>query len=597
MELREIALTDPSFRSWTAASRLLERIRTAGSVQRPPTRVAVIGTSTLDPLAALLPLAGHGADLDLRVVHVGGIGQYETEALDPGSKLYTSDPEVIVLAPDLRATSLSMLPEDGTDEVHSEISRWTSLLSAVRRHTDATVLHLNFVPPVGRVLGALDSAHPSGRRRLIRDLNLGLADALGHDEHLVDVDTLACEFGLRQWHDDRYWFHGKQAMSPSAIPRLAQEIASTIRSARGRARKCLVVDLDNTLWGGVVGDDGVEGLKLAGTAVGEAHLALQDHLVDLRRRGILLAVCSKNDDATARAPFEQRDDMRLRLSDFVAFSASWKPKPEGIRAIADELSIGLDSIVFVDDNVAERAFVRSELPQVDVIHMPADPSGFARTVASYSGFDAVTLSAEDLVRTDQYRARAAAASARDDAASLDEFLLGLEMRCEVRPIDSLTVERAAQLVGKTNQWNLTTRRRTAGDLAAVAAEPSTIALTVRLVDRFVDHGIVGVLIATVENGAVDIDTFLMSCRVIGRSLERSMLDDLVERAERRGVTLIRGQYVPSGRNDVVSDVFSNLGFAPAGESDDGSTTWVLDTGQGRPRPNTFIAKQEASSVR
>lgn len=596
--LRDIALRSREFRTWSRAARTLAQ--TQPHVHRPTytqtLRVALVGTSTLDQLGQLLPLAGIAADLDL-TMHVGQFAQYESQILDSGSELYAFRPDAIVLAPDASATAISALSMDPADEIDRELERWTSTWEAVRRSTGAPVLQLNFVPPSARALGSLDGVVVGGRRAMYLELNRRLALA-AHAEaglHIVDAFAVAADFGLQRWREDRYWFHAKQAVSLAALPLLATEIVSVLRAVRGGARKCIVVDLDNTLWEGVVGEVGAQGISLSGTAVGEAHLALQQHLRDLRQRGVLLAVCSKNDDDAARSPFLQRDDMLLGLDDFVSFQANWAPKPENLRRIAAELDLGLNSFAFVDDNPAEREFVRQELPEVDVIELPADPSAYAATLAAYRGFDVVTLSPEDLTRTSSYRARAEARHVSEHAASVEDFLMNMAMEADVRRIDDITLDRAYQLVHKTNQWNLTTRRHPIETLRQMVHASTTVAFTARLVDRLADHGIVGVLIATRRDEALDIDTFLLSCRVIGRTLEHTMLDALCDAAEKLdGVTAVTGTYRRTARNGSVSNVFAQLGFQLVEDTPDEST-WLLDLrSHTRPR-NPFIRRKDTDA--
>lgn len=586
--------SDASFRSWVAATQLLERLRAeAEAAGATPLRVSLLGTSTLDQLGPLVELAGAAVGIDLRV-QVGPYGQIESEVLHPDSQFHDYDPDVVILAPDARGLPLPPSTDDVSAVVEEALQRWTSVWGALQQGRGAQVLHLNLVPPLERPLGNLEAVDPGSRWGLVATLNRELALAAERMHvHTVDTFGLAALYGIEQWTDDRYWFHAKQAVALGALPRLAREIVAVLQASLGRAKKCIVVDLDNTLWGGVVGDDGVANLRLEGSAVGEAHLALQKYLSELKDRGVLLAVCSKNDEQTARAPFLEREDMRLGLDDFVAFIANWEPKSDNLRLVADQLDIGLEALVFLDDNPAERALIRQQMPQVDVIELPSDPSGFLRTLASYRGFEAVAITGEDRNRTDQYRARTAAAEAQAASGSFEDYLQGLDMVADVAPVDRSSLPRVAQLVGKTNQWNLTTRRHPADVLERYVDDRASIVLSLRLRDRFADHGLVAAIIATPVDDALDIDTFVMSCRVIGRTVERSMLDALLVEAEDRGVEEIRATYIRTPRNGVVADLYGRLGFDHVGASEQ-ATYWKLSLAERSDALNPFIRMEVRS---
>jgi FkbH-like protein len=561
--LRRLAGVDRSFATWTAAARLQRRLRArAAAAGGRPVRVSLVGTTTLEQLGELLGIAGLVADLDLDV-RVAGYGQYETALMDPDGVVCSWSPDVVVLAPDASAVRFDPVCSEPEAAVTRELSRWTQAWASLRERTTAQILQLNFAPPVERPGGSLDGVQRGSRRRLFGELNRCLADAATiAGVQVVDIDAVSAAFGLERWWEDRYWYHAKQAISLGALPTVATEIAAVLRARVGQSRKCLVVDLDNTLWGGIVGEDGVGNLQLEGTPVGEAHLGLQEYLEDLRRTGVLLAVCSKNDEASARAPFLERQDMRLRLEDFAAFVANWEDKASNLERIASQLGLGLDALVFVDDNPAERALIREMLPEVDVIDLPADPSGYRRTVAQYRGFETSVRTPEDGSRTQQYRSRAAALELQARTGTIEEFLAGLAMVAEVGPVETAVVDRVAQLVSKTNQWNLTTRRHPRELIERWVNDPEVVTVSVRLQDRYADHGLVAVAIAFVRDATLEIDTFLMSCRVIGRTVEYVVIDHLVDQARQRSLSSLVGTYVPTDKNRAVSDLYRGLGFSP-----------------------------------
>jgi FkbH-like protein len=350
----------------------------------------------------------------------------------------------------------------------------------------------------------------------------------------------------------------------------------------------LVLDLDNTLWGGVVGEDGLAGIRLgAGSPEGEAYVAFQEYVLALKRKGVVLAVCSKNDEADALEPFERHPEMRIRRQDLAALVADWRTKSECIRAIARGLGVGLDSVVFVDDNPVERQGVRELLPEVDVVTLPEEPALYARALSRYLYFETSALTAEDAGRTAQYRARAELQATESAAGSVEEFYRGLRMEAVVAPFDELSLPRIAQLIGKTNQFNLTTRRHGLPQLEAFVRDPSCVHLYLRLRDRFADHGLVGVLIALGDADALEIESWLMSCRVIGRTADAEMLAHLSRIALERGYRLLRGTYVPTAKNGLVKELYGNFGFTPAGERG-GVTTWNYDLVTRGPIRNGFI---------
>jgi FkbH-like protein len=363
----------------------------------------------------------------------------------------------------------------------------------------------------------------------------------------------------------------------TALPRLADADLALIRAATGMVRKVLVLDLDNTLWGGVIGEDGLEGIRVGPPhADGEAFVMLQHYARELKERGVLLAVCSKNNAADARLPFERHESMVLRLDDFAAFVANWEDKPANLIRLSEQLGVGLDSFVFVDDNPVERALVRRELPEVAVPELGSDPARFVETLAQGRWFEALTLSGEDRERHAAYQANAARRELEAAAPDLEAFLRQLQMEVAHGPVSAGNLARVAQLVSKTNQFNLTTRRHPPEALRQFAADPAGWTQAFRLKDRYGDNGLVGVVIAVpAGESAWEIDTFLMSCRVIGRGLRRYMLATLLKTARERGITRVTGLYAPTPKNAMVAAMYPDAGFAPE-PTDGGTQRFVFD---------------------
>lgn len=559
------------FASWDAAAQLLARLGggDATSVRRRA-RVAVLGSYTTTYFTRLLRLvaARRGIALD---VYESGYGVFRQEILDPSSGLRAFAPDIAVLAVDARASALPEFSDAPDDDVAAEVAQWRSLWSQLDGLGAAVVQH-NFVVPPEHALAHLDAELAGSRYRMLQRLNVQLADDLPRGAHVVDCERLASRFGKDSWTDPLWWDRAKLAVSLPATPLLARDTAAVIAGHLGLGRKCLVLDLDNTVWGGVIGEDGLAGLKLGGDATGEAFLAFQDRVLALKRRGVILAACSKNDEHVAREPFERHPEMRLKLDDFAAFVANWQSKVDNIKQIADDLSIGLDALAYADDNPVERQEIRRFLPDVDVIPIPQQPSLYARTLADYPWFETGSFTTEDTQRTDQYRARAEAKALERSAESIDDFYRDLRMVATIRAFDDADLPRVAQLIGKTNQFNLTSRRHDLGALQEMTRDPQVVHLSLRLRDRFADHGLVGVAIARANGDVLDIDTWLMSCRVIGRTAERAMLGALAHAGHAAGCRELRGTYIPTAKNGLVRDLFPTLGFALE-EERDGTTIW------------------------
>jgi FkbH-like protein len=370
---------------------------------------------------------------------------------------------------------------------------------------------------------------------------------------------------------------GKFSFSDSLIPLYSDHVARKVAAIRGKSGKVLVLDLDNTVWGGVIGDDGLEGIKIAqGDARGEAHLAVQRLALDLRQRGIVLAVSSKNTDEVARQPFLKHPEMLLKLDHIAVFQANWNDKATNLQAIADELSLGIDSLVFLDDNPAERGLVRKLLPQVSVPELPEDPAYYARTLAAGGYFEAVAFASEDLKRAGFYQDNAKRADLQKQVGGVDAYLASLDMTITFQPFDDAGRARIVQLINKSNQYNLTTRRYTDPEVADAENDLAVFTLQVRLDDIFGNNGMISVVICRPwDSETWEIDTWLMSCRVLGRKVEHMVLREILKHARAAGVRSLYGTYRPTDRNKLVVDHYAKLGFTKVVEEESGLTRWEL----------------------
>ncbi|HSI62577.1 MAG TPA: HAD-IIIC family phosphatase, partial [Candidatus Saccharimonadia bacterium] len=424
---------------------------------------------------------------------------------------------------------------------------------------------------VGALGYGLSSRH-DGDVSLIQRVNASLRAALPSGAYLVDLKQISSWHGKSRFYDERNYHWLKQPFSPEGLSVVARHIAAGIRVLTTGRKKVLVLDLDNTLWGGVVGELGAHGIAAAGTTEGEAFLAFQKHVKRLGQSGVLLAVCSKNNDADAREPFEKNTQMALRLEDFAAFHASWDTKPSRLRQMALELNLGLDSFVFFDDNPVERAHVRAELPEVLVPEVPADPALYIRVLQETLAFEAVGITGADAARASQYAAESSRKQALGVAASPEEYLTSLEMGAEILPISPDTIDRVVDLITKTNQFNLTTRRHSRAKVEEMAGTPGAVCFAVQLADKFGDYGIISVVLCEPDAagaGVLRIDTWLMSCRAMGRTVEHLVMNHLMERAQSAGYTHLLGEYLPTQKNAPVKTLLGDLGFTPAGDRGEG----------------------------
>jgi FkbH-like protein len=363
----------------------------------------------------------------------------------------------------------------------------------------------------------------------------------------------------------------------------------------GVVKKCLVLDLDNTLWGGVVGDDGFGGIRLGqGDAEGEAFIAFQQYVKSLRQRGIILAVCSKNREETAREVFEKHTEMVLRSEDISCFVANWESKSTNLRTISSQLNIGLNSLVFVDDNPAERSIVRQLTPEVAVPELPEDVTGYIQALEQHRYFQVLNVGAEDFQRTEYYRTDGQRRQMEESAGDIESFLKSLEMIARTSPIRSDTLERSVQLIGRSNQFNLTTRRYSAAEVMAMMKDRTWITRTVSLTDRFGDNGIISILLTKETGGVLEIDTWLMSCRVLKRGVEQLVLNHLCRLARQRGLQTIRGTYIPTSKNGLVRRHYEDLGFSKTEEGSDGRTLWELRVTDDWQPLRHFIDENETS---
>ena len=578
MQLAACALDESQLRR---LAKTIDALRARGVDLAPltPFRLGVLGNGTLDLVipAVVASAARFGIALECITAHYDQVLQ---PAADPDSDLHQSRPDAVLVALDYRGLPWKLSP-DSVEAAVEQVAGAMDFLGAIRRgvrgHSAAPCILQTLAPPAESMFGSLDRAIPGTPRHMIEVFNRQLIASLPDSQDvLFDAEAIAEIVGLSEWHSPTEWNLAKLPFCSRFVPLYADHVGRIVGALRGKSRRCLIVDLDNTLWGGVIGDDGLDGIVIAqGDATGEAFLSVQRLAAELRRRGIVLAVCSKNDDTVARYGFTH-PEMLLKVNEIAVFQANWTDKAANIQVIARELSLGLDAMVFLDDNPAERGLVRQLLPEVSVPELPDDPALYARTLAAAGYFEALTYSAEDRTRADFYRDNAGRAALQSKAGDVGEYLASLDMTITFEPFDIVGRSRIVQLINKSNQFNLTTRRYTEIDVAA--AEVNCFTLQVRLTDRFGDNGMISVLICRDAGPAIwEIDTWLMSCRVLGRGVEAMMLREIIAHAREQGIATLIGVYRPTSRNGMVSEHYVKLGFSPAGSDPDGTTRWRLAT--------------------
>lgn len=555
-------------------------------------RIAVLGGTTTNELVDLLELLLLSGGFR-PTFHQSEYGRYYEDAVLEPQGIAAFKPDIVYLH--TCALNIQTWPPVSCSEenlqgfVDAEMSRFRAIWQSLDQHVGCQIIQNNFELPTTAILGNLDAVLAGGRSRFVLELNRAMAaEASGNPKLLLqDLFSIAARIGTNQWFDPERWFSYKLANTVEGSYAIANSLKSLVTAIYGRSRKLLVLDLDNTLWGGVIGDDGADKIVIGReTPVAEAYTAFQEYCLRLRDRGVLLAVCSKNNDDVARSGFDHPDSV-LKLEHFSAFKANWDPKHENILQIAHELNLGADSFVFVDDNPAERAIVEGQIPGVAVPNVGADVSKYAAIVEEGRYFEVTSLGKEDFVRAKLYEENAQRAQLEQKFANYGEYLDSLEMTAEIDRFNPTYMERIAQLTNKTNQFNLTTRRYTLAEIESTVRDGKHIGIYGRLTDRFGDNGLISIVLGRQEGSDLHLDLWLMSCRVLKRDMELAMLDAIAMRAQSAGLHRLVGYYIPTKKNGMVSGHYETLGFEKIHTGEDGSTTWQLDIAGYQPR-NTHI---------
>jgi FkbH-like protein len=579
------AKKDPSYLNLWSAYKKIQALNLRASKDDPKSlHIAVIGSTTLEPLAACLDVKVRIAGFSVET-YVGGFNTYRQEVLDKTSELYRAAPDVIILSIDawsildklFIANYVRMSNKDRRSIQKQVISDIKSIVESLETNTSAIVLVNNFVVPVFSPFGIADNKQEIGLRQFFSELNITLIQNLQKNARsfVVDLDAVAGDFGKSRITNWNTWYRGSIPFSEHFTPVLADEYLRYILAMKGQTKKCIVLDLDNTLWGGIIGEDGIEGIKLGNTSPGIEYVEFQKILLGLYNRGVILAICSKNNYEDAMKVFREHPYQVLKEEHFAAMRINWQNKSANLEELAAEINIGLDSMVFLDDNPIERAQVSQVHPEVLVVDMPENPRLFRNMLEHLNVFDVLSLTKEDLTRGEMYAGKRKRSELEKSAISIEDFLRTLELKVRVNEVSDFDTPRVVQLIGKTNQFNMTTRRYTDAEINDFRKSKDAAVYSMAVQDRFGDEGVVAAAIIQKKNDDWLIDSFLMSCRVIGRSVETAMLAKIIEDARKAKASRIIGEFIPTKKNVPAEDFYRRHGFIASTTSRENVSSWIL----------------------
>ena len=548
----------------------LKKLARADISAFPQYKLAVMGDCATQHLATAI--RGYAAHVGLGLsVFDADYNQIDAQTMDPGSELYAAKPNAVLIqmcteklykafcgSPLSRRASFA-------EDTYARISQVWKRINA---NLSTSILQCGFPLMDDGAFGQYGNKTQDSFLFQQRKLNMLLMQGCQEvkNVYLIDLDAIQAACGRQVFADPKLYYIAKMPVSLEALPAVAKAVVDQIQALRGIVKKCVVLDLDNTLWGGVIGDDGLNGIQIGELGTGQAFSDFQMWLKELKNRGMLLAVCSKNNDATAREPFEKHPEMVLRLEDFSAFVANWEDKASNIRMIQKTLNIGMDSLVFLDDNPFERNLVRSMIPEITVPELPEDPAMYLQYIRSLGLFEMASYSSEDANRTQQYREQAERTVFEASFQSYDDYLRGLDMVAVAAPFDVFHYPRIAQLTQRSNQFNLRTVRYTEAEIETLAQDDSHICLYFMLKDKFGDHGLISVVILDKQaDNTLFVSEWLMSCRVLKRGMEEFIVNKIMQTAADNGFAQVIGEYLPTPKNAMVRDLYEKMGFTPVGE--------------------------------
>ena len=542
----------------------LKKLSKGDSSQFPQYKLAVMGDCATQHLATALRGYGVYMGLGLSVLDTD-YNQIDAQVMDPGSELYRFAPNAVLiqmctekLYEAFCAAPLNCRSSFAEDTYARIVRIWEQMNINIA----ATILQCNFPLMDDGVFGQFGSKTADSFLFQQRKLNFLLMQGCQDvkNVYLIDLDSIQATVGRKAFSDPKLYYIAKMPISVDVLPEIAKKVLDQIQALRGITKKCVVLDLDNTLWGGVIGDDGLSGIQIGELGTGHAFSDFQAWLKELKNRGMLLAVCSKNNEPAAKEPFEKHPEMVLRLEDISMFVANWEDKASNIRNIQKTLNIGMDSLVFLDDNPFERNLVRSMIPEITVPELPEDPALYLQYLRNLGLFETASYSAEDAGRTQQYRQQAERAVFESSFQSYEDYLEGLAMKAVAAPFDVFHYPRIAQLTQRSNQFNLRTVRYTEAEIEAIANDNNRITLYFTLKDKFGDHGLISVVILDKQGQELFVSEWLMSCRVLKRGMEEFIINKILQTAADNGFRKVIGEYIPTPKNAMVKDLYEKMGF-------------------------------------
>jgi FkbH-like protein len=576
---------NPTYLNLWSAYKKIQNLDLPVSHEKDTLNLAVIGSSTLEPLAACVDIKARLEGFQTSTF-VGGFNTYRQEALETKSLLYKAEPHIIILSVDawsvldqqFLSTFVRASDKERLDMQKELVSNVASVIDILEKNTSALILANNFIVPIFSPLGIADNKQKTGLKQFFEGANSALVERFMKSNRvfIADIDSVSGKFGKSRIINWNTWYRGSVPFSEDFTPILADEYIRYVRALKGRTKKCIVLDLDNTLWGGIIGEDGIEGIKLSNTSPGIEYVDFQRSLLSLYNRGVILAICSKNNHDDAIKVFQEHPAQVLKEEHFAAMRINWQNKAANITELAKEINIGLDSMVFFDDNPVERAQVSQTLPEVLVVELPKNPHLYRETLENLNVFDVLSLTKEDLVRGEMYVGKRKRAELEQSAGSIEAFLRTLDLKVKIQPVDDFDTPRVVQLIGKTNQFNLTTRRHTDADIREFRRSNDAIVYSMAVTDKFGDEGVVGVAIVKIKADDWWIDSLLMSCRVIGRSVETALLAKIVSDARTANAKRIIGEYITTKKNPPAADFYERHGFGMPAKTDNNGTSWILN---------------------
>ncbi len=555
----------------------------------PVQKIAVLADSASQLLCQALKGYGYSRGVHLDIWEADYDQVYQT-VLDENSKLYTTQPGFVIIFQSTKKLLSQFYEVSKTEKrnwAETQVDFIENIVSTISSRIKCNIIYLNFPEINDAVFGHFANKTDSSFLFQLRLLNVELMKMAVKKKNLniCDLSSIQNTYGSNTTVSEKMFITSDAVLALDVLPEVAKNITDIILAYSGKFKKCLIVDLDNTLWGGIIGDDGIEGIQIGELGIGKAFSKFQAWIKQLKERGIIIAVCSKNTEHIAKEPFEKHPDMILKLNDIALFVANWNNKPDNIRYIQSVLNIGFDSMVFLDDNPFEREMVKKEIPEITVPGLPEDIADYLPFLYQLNLFETTSFTEEDTIRNDQYREEAERVRVQYQFTNENDFLQSLQMLADIKPIDNFTLPRAAQLTQRSNQFNLRTIRYTEEKLKEIIQDKNKFTVTVSLKDKFGDYGLISLLILKKENTDLFIDTWIMSCRVLKRNVEEFVLNEVVHIATQNNCNKILGEFIPTPKNELVKDHYRKLGFSEV------ENYWELLTGD-YCNKKTFIAKKK-----